>query len=142
MRLVVLSFSHHGQSLGRVGRELGHEIVGVMDGDESPRRQLEREFQCPGFDTARACLDASKPEAAFLWLTRADQRYPRGPRARRTSFLSSMTPSIVATVEVATGRPRRSAVQMVPSSAPPLSQRACRISSSRWVGSLLGGRAI
>ncbi|MCZ6676032.1 MAG: Gfo/Idh/MocA family oxidoreductase [Candidatus Poribacteria bacterium] len=66
MRLVVLSFSHHGRSLGRVGRELGHEIVGVMDGDEAPRRQLEREFQCPGFDTAGACLDASKPDAALV----------------------------------------------------------------------------
>ena len=66
MRLVVLSFSHHGRSLGRVGRELGHAIVGVMDGDEAPRRQLEREFQCPGFDTAGACLDASKPDAALV----------------------------------------------------------------------------
>lgn len=66
MKLVVLSFSHHGRGMARVARDLGHEIVGVMDGDEGPRQQLEREFQCPGFDTAGACLDASAPDAALV----------------------------------------------------------------------------
>jgi len=66
MQLAVLSYSHHGRSIGRTARDLGHEIVGVMDGEENPRTQLENEFGCPGFDTAGACLDAVQPEAALI----------------------------------------------------------------------------
>ena len=44
MKLVVLSYSHHGRSIGRTGRDLGHEIVGVMDGEEGVRTQLESEI--------------------------------------------------------------------------------------------------
>ncbi|MBV7338276.1 Gfo/Idh/MocA family oxidoreductase [Chloroflexi bacterium TSY] len=66
MRLALLSYSHHGRSMGRVARELGHAIVGVMDGEEGPRRQLEEDFQCPGFDTSEACLDSSKPDAVLV----------------------------------------------------------------------------
>lgn len=40
MRVVVLSYSHHGRGIGRVVRDLGHEIVGVMDGEEGARRTL------------------------------------------------------------------------------------------------------
>ena len=64
MRLVALSFSHHGRSIGRTARNLGHEIVGIMDGEEDPRSQLESKFGCPGFDTAAACLDSVKPDGA------------------------------------------------------------------------------
>ena len=66
MKLVVLSYSHHGRSIGQTGRNLGHEIVGVMDREEGPRTQLEKEFGCPGFDTAGVCLDAVKPDAALV----------------------------------------------------------------------------
>ena len=66
MKLAVLSYSHHGRSIGRTTQDLGHEIVGVMDGEENPRTQLENEFGCPGFDTAGACLDAVQPEAALI----------------------------------------------------------------------------
>ena len=40
MKLAVLSYSHHGRSIGRTARDLGHEVVGVMDGEENPRTQL------------------------------------------------------------------------------------------------------
>ena len=66
MKLVVLSYSHHGRSIGRSARGLGHEIVGVMDGEDNPRRQLESEFDCHGFETAGACLDTVKPDAALV----------------------------------------------------------------------------
>ncbi|MEM7027966.1 MAG: Gfo/Idh/MocA family oxidoreductase [Chloroflexota bacterium] len=66
MRLVVLSYSHHGRSLGQTARKLGHEIVGVMDVAEGPRAQLMADFECPGFETAAACLDASRPDAALV----------------------------------------------------------------------------
>ncbi len=66
MRLALLSFSHHGRSMARVTRELGHEIIGVMDAEEAPRQQLADEFQCPAFDSATLCLDASQPDAALI----------------------------------------------------------------------------
>ena len=66
MRLVVLSYSHHGRSMARTAHGLGHEIVGVMDGEPAPRQQLIDDFQCPGFETAAECLDASKPDAALV----------------------------------------------------------------------------
>ena len=66
MRLVVLSYSHHGRGIGQTARALGHEIVGVMDGEEGPRQQMEEIFQCPGFAAAGHCLDATKPDAALV----------------------------------------------------------------------------
>jgi len=66
MRLALLSYSHHGRGMARAARELGHEIVGVMDGEEGPRQQLEEEFQCAGYQTASACLDASRPDAVLV----------------------------------------------------------------------------
>ena len=66
MELVVLSYSHHGRSMARTARELGHEIVGVMDAEAGPREQLSDDFQCPGYETAAVCLDASKPDAALV----------------------------------------------------------------------------
>ena len=66
MKLVVLSYSHHGRGIGQTARDLGHEIVGVMDGEEDPRAELENEFGCPGFDAAGVCLDTVKPEAALI----------------------------------------------------------------------------
>ena len=66
MKLAVLSYSHHGRSIGRTARDLGHEIVGVMNGEEDPRTQLENEFGRPGFDTAGTCLDAVEAEAALI----------------------------------------------------------------------------
>ena len=66
MKLVVISYSHHGRSLGRLASDLGHEILGVMDGEEGPREQMESEFGCPGFESAGACLEAVKPDAALV----------------------------------------------------------------------------
>ena len=66
MKLVVLSYSHHGRSMARTAHALGHEIVGVMDGEAVPRQQLAEDFQCPGFATAGECLDASNPDAALV----------------------------------------------------------------------------
>ena len=51
MKLVVLSYSHHGRSMARTAHELGHDIVGVMDGDAGPRQQLAEAFQCRGFES-------------------------------------------------------------------------------------------
>ena len=66
MKVVVLSYSHHGRSMARTAQGLGHEIVGVMDGESAPRQQLMDDFQCPGYETAGECLDASKPDAALV----------------------------------------------------------------------------
>ena len=66
MRLAILSYSHHGRSIGQTVRALGHEIIGVMDGEEGPRQQLVKIFQCPGFATAGECLDAVQPDAALV----------------------------------------------------------------------------
>ena len=43
MRFVVLSYSHHGRGIGRALRDLGHQIVGVMDPEEGPRQALSAE---------------------------------------------------------------------------------------------------
>ena len=66
MRLVILSYSHHGRGIGQTIRSLGHDIIGVMDGEEGPRQQLAEIFQCPGFATAGECLDATQPDAALV----------------------------------------------------------------------------
>src|SRR5687768_3355458 len=66
MRLALLSYSHHGRGMARVARELGHEIVGVMDAEEAPRQQLEAEFQCPAYEYAGECLDARRPDAVLV----------------------------------------------------------------------------
>ena len=46
--------------------DLGHEIVGVIDGEEGPRTQLESVFGCSGFDTVGVCLDEVEPEATLI----------------------------------------------------------------------------
>ena len=66
MRLAVLSYSHHGRSMAQTAQSLGHEIVGVMDAEHSPREQLANHFQAPAFDAAGNCLDATKPDAALV----------------------------------------------------------------------------
>ena len=66
MKLAVLSYSHHGRSIARTAQALGHEIVGVMDAEHSPREQLANDFQSPAFDYAGNCLDATKPDAALI----------------------------------------------------------------------------
>ena len=66
MRLVILSYSHHGRGIGQTIRSLGHDIIGVIDGEEGPRQQLTEIFQCPGFATAGECLDAAQPDAALV----------------------------------------------------------------------------
>ena len=66
MKLVVLSYSHHGRSMAQTAHALGHDIVGVMDSDAAPRQQLMDDFQCPGFAEAGTCLDASQPDAALV----------------------------------------------------------------------------
>ena len=66
MRLALLSFSHHGRGMARAARNLGHGIVGVMDSEAEARQKLEDDFQCPGFETAGACLDTSRPDAVLV----------------------------------------------------------------------------
>ena len=66
MKIVVLSYSHHGRSMARTAHGLGHEIVGVMDAEAGPRQQLSDDFECPGYETAAVCLDVSKPDAALV----------------------------------------------------------------------------
>lgn len=66
MKLALLSYSHHGRGMGRTVRDLGHDIVGVFDLEEAPRQQLVEAFECPGFETAGACLDACQPDAAIV----------------------------------------------------------------------------
>ena len=52
--------------MARSAHGLGHKIVGVMDSESAPRQQLMDDFQCPGYETAGECLDASKPDAALV----------------------------------------------------------------------------
>ena len=66
MRLVALSYSHHGRGIASSVRELGHEVVAVMDPEAGPRQQLEGQFDCPGYADAAACLDAAQPDAAIV----------------------------------------------------------------------------
>lgn len=66
MKLSLLSYSHHGRSMARTAQALGHEIVGIMDSEHSPREQLAHDFQAPAFDSAGDCLDACKPDAALI----------------------------------------------------------------------------
>ena len=66
MRIAILSYSHHGRGIGGVVRDLGHEIAGVMDPEGGPRRQLAEYFDCVGYATAGACLDAVQPDAALV----------------------------------------------------------------------------
>ena len=66
MRTVILSFSHHGRSLAQQARALGHEIVGVMDAETSPRDALTKEFDCPGVSDVATCLDTAQPDVALV----------------------------------------------------------------------------
>lgn len=66
MKIAVLSYSHHGRSMAQTAESLGHEIVGVMDAEHSPRDQLANHFQVPAFDSAGNCLDVTKPDAALV----------------------------------------------------------------------------
>ncbi len=66
MKIAVLSYSHHGRSMANTAQAIGHEIVGVMDAEHSPREQLANYFQSPAFDSAANCLDATKPDAALV----------------------------------------------------------------------------
>ena len=66
MKIAVLSYSHHGRSMAQTAQSLGHEIVGVMDAEHSPREQLAHYFQAPAFDSAGNCLDATKPDAVLV----------------------------------------------------------------------------
>jgi predicted dehydrogenase len=66
MRIAVLSYSHHGRGIAVTVKQLGHEVVAVMDPEADPRGQLEQEFDCPGFADSASCLDAVKPDAAIV----------------------------------------------------------------------------
>ena len=52
--------------MAQTAQSLGHEIVGVMDGEHSPREQLAHHFQAPAFDTAGNCLDATNPDTVLV----------------------------------------------------------------------------
>ncbi len=66
MRIALLSYSHHGRGMATTTRDLGHEIVAVMDAEQGPRQQLADEFNCPAYSSAGECLDASRPDAALV----------------------------------------------------------------------------
>ena len=66
MRTALLSYSHHGRGMATTTRDLGHEIVAVMDAEQGPRQQLADEFQCPAYSSAGECLDASRPDAVLV----------------------------------------------------------------------------
>ncbi len=66
MRTALLSYSHHGRGMATTTRDLGHEIVAVMDAEQGPRQQLADEFQCPAYSSAGECLDASRPDAVLI----------------------------------------------------------------------------
>lgn len=66
MKLVLLSYSHHGRGMARTAQAIGHEIVGVMDAEHAPREQLAYDFQSPAFDSADDCLDACTPDAVLV----------------------------------------------------------------------------
>ena len=66
MRIAVLSYSHHGRGIAGTVKQLGHEVVAVMDPEPGPRARLEQEFDCPGFADSASCLDAVKPDAATV----------------------------------------------------------------------------
>ena len=66
MRIALLSYSHHGRGMASTTRDLGHEIVAVMDAEQGPRQQLADEFSCPAYSSAGECLDASRPDAALV----------------------------------------------------------------------------
>lgn len=66
MKLALLSYSHHGRGMAAVARNLGHEIVGVMDSEEAPRQTLQEQFSCSGFVDATDCLITTKPDAVLV----------------------------------------------------------------------------
>lgn len=66
MKLALLSYSHHGRGIARTARGLGHEIVGVADNEPDPREQLIEAFDCQGYETSAACLDACQPDAVLV----------------------------------------------------------------------------
>ena len=66
MRLVALSYSHHGRGIAATVSDLGHEVVAVMDPEPKPRQQLAQQFDCPGYAAADTCLDAARPDAAIV----------------------------------------------------------------------------
>ena len=42
MRIVLLSYSHHGRGMANTTRDLGHEIVAVMDAEQGPAPAVGR----------------------------------------------------------------------------------------------------
>ena len=44
MRIVIISYSHHGESIGRECVSLGHEIVGVADQEIKVLEELKEKF--------------------------------------------------------------------------------------------------
>ena len=42
MRIVLLSYSHHGRGMATTTRDLGHEIVAVMDAEQGPAPAVGR----------------------------------------------------------------------------------------------------
>jgi hypothetical protein len=103
-------------------------------------RWATRVFADPS--NSRSTSPETIPLAVDLRLSRADQSDPRATRARRTSFLLSITLSIVATVVVATGRCARILSHNWLKERDPASHKTCRISNSPAVGCELAGRGI
>ena len=66
MRTVILSFSHHGNGMGRRARELGHEVVGAFDHGEAERAKMAESYGCPVFDNPIECLEATRPDVALV----------------------------------------------------------------------------
>ena len=102
------------------------ELIGFQQvGDEPLGRSVE--------DQIDQFADHARGGAFAAWsLPTRDS--PAARVSGWTSFLSSMTFSMVATVVVAIGRRRRSAVQICPRLQGPACQRICRSSNSPSVG--------
>lgn len=66
MRIVIISYSHHGESIGRECVSLGHEIVGVADQEIKVLEELKEKFNCPAYNDVQKCLDKSKPDIAVV----------------------------------------------------------------------------
>ncbi|MBS10767.1 MAG: hypothetical protein CME19_04090 [Gemmatimonadetes bacterium] len=66
MRALLISYSHHGRAIANILRDLGHEIVWVVDGEPDPLQNLQQEFDCPGHAEPEAGLDAASPDVAII----------------------------------------------------------------------------
>lgn len=66
MRIVAISYSHHGRGIARIVQELGHDIVAVVDSETEPRELLQHQFKCPSYSDVTECIDEILPDAVIV----------------------------------------------------------------------------